>query len=442
MLALRRRALLGGVASGLISAAVGIATLYGYVDDIVQDRFDSTLRDRHSQIVVALNLVTDAPEQLGDLMFDPAYSTPFSGRYWQVTSDSGDIYTSDSMFDQVLQEPTDAKAGARLWDSSGPEGEGLRTVYQKITFEDGTRWGVSVSETLTQLSKERASMRQSVFLVFSLVGVIGMAGSVLLTSIVLLPLRKLRRDVAQRWDREEALAVDEYPEEVAPLVGDINELLKRNRDIVAGARRQAADLAHALKTPSAILRNELASLSETSADTNSAVEALDRIDAQLGRSLARMRASNSAELTHSRADLHSSVARFSRLFCNLAERAGKSFTAENTQDIRVRMDIQDIEEVIGNLLDNALKFSRSKIQLTTAQAHQSITIIVEDDGPGIPEEDQRLALRSGGRLDASKPGTGLGLAIAVDLLTAYGADLELERSERLGGLAAKVVIPT
>jgi signal transduction histidine kinase len=260
-------------------------------------------------------------------------------------------------------------------------------------------------------------------------------------STVLLPLRKLRRDVARRWDQDEALTPQEYPEEVAPLVSDINELLNRNRNIVSGARRQAADLAHALKTPSAILRNELVSLAAASADTRSAVEALDRIDAQLGRSLARMRASNSAELTHSRTDIHNSVERFARLFSNMAERAGKSCRAISAQGLWVRMDSQDIEEVMGNLLDNALKFSRSRIELTARQGKNGITILIEDDGPGIPEQDQRMALKSGGRLDTSKPGTGLGLAIAGDLLKAYGAKLELERSERLGGLAAKVMIP-
>ena len=442
MLSLRHRALLGSLASGLISVAVGVVTLNAYVDSRVQDRFDATLRDRHTQLVVALSAATDDPEGLRGLIFDPAYGVPYSGRYWQVTSSDGQVYTSASLFDQTLEEPTQPDEGSVVWETVGPEEEGVRGVYQRIAFEDGTEWGVSVVESLTELMNERADTRQSLLLVFSLVGVIGLAGSVLLISTVLWPLRKLRQDVARRWDEDEELKPADYPEEVAPLVNDINELLHRNRDIVMGARRQAADLAHALKTPSAILRNELEVLSNTGTGTAMAVEALDRIDAQLSRSLARMRSANSAELTHARTDLSNSVDRFARLFSTMAEREGKLLHCRNASDLWVRMDTQDIEEVIGNLLDNALKWSRHDVQITAAKVPDGIMILVEDDGPGIPEQSQREALRSGGRLDTSKPGTGLGLAIAVDLLKAYGADLALERSEAWGGLAVKVLIPS
>lgn len=441
MLSLRHRALLGSLASGLVSVAVGVLTLYSYVDSKVQDRFDATLLDRHTQLVVALSVAKDDPGQLRNLIFDPAYGTPYSGRYWQVTSSDGQVYTSASLFDKMFEEPLESGSETVLWDTVGPETEGIRGAYQRITYEDGTAWGVSVAESLTELLNERTDMRDSLLLVFSLVGVIGLAGSVLFMSVVLWPLNKLRRDVAKRWDDDEELTPQDYPEEVAPLVSDINELLHRNRDIVTGARRQAADLAHALKTPSAILRNELVTLSEAGTSTEMAVEALDRVDAQLGHSLARMRAANSAELTHSRTDLSNSVDRFARLFSTMAARDGKSLHCTNEPDLWVRMDAQDIEEVMGNLLDNALKWSTQCVHISASKARDGVMIVVEDDGPGIAEESQREALRSGGRLDTSKPGTGLGLSIAVDLLKAYGAELFLDRSKQHGGLAVTVLIP-
>ncbi len=441
MLSLRHRALVGSLASGLISVAVGVLTLNEYVDNRVQERFEATLRDRHTEVVVALSLATQDPEQLRDLIFDPAYSTPFSGRYWQVTGSSGQLYTSASLFDQTIEEPARMKPGTLVWDSLGPEAEGIRGVNERIVYEDGSEWSVSVAESLTELMRERNETRQSLLLVFSLVGVIGLAGSILMMSTILWPLRKLRQDVANRWHEDEELTPEDYPEEVSPLVRDINELMHRNRDIVAGARRQAADLAHALKTPSAILRNELEGLASKGFDTLMAVDALDRVDAQLGRSLARMRAANSAELTHYRTDLSNSVDRFARLFAAMAEREGKSLVCRNTPDLWVRMDTQDIEEVIGNLLDNALKWSRSTIQITSMTAPDGVMILIEDDGPGIPKQSQRDVLRAGGRLDSSMPGTGLGLAIAVDLLKAYGANLNIDRSEQLGGLAVTVTIP-
>jgi signal transduction histidine kinase len=224
-------------------------------------------------------------------------------------------------------------------------------------------------------------------------------------------------------------------------VADINTLLQRNRDIIQRSRRQAADLAHALKTPSAILRNELQALSEKSHDLDRALDALGRMDAQLGRSLARVRMANSGESTFARTDLTNSVNRLSRLFGAMAKRDGKHLTTVCEPDLEIRVDAQDIEEVMGNLLDNALKWGRHDIALTVRQGPEGITLTVEDDGPGIPERDRTEAVLSGGRLDTSKPGTGLGLAIAIDLLQVYDASLALAQSQSLGGLSVQVMLP-
>lgn len=361
--------------------------------------------------------------------------------YWQVTSSAGEIFTSASLFDETIAEPAGSPDSPVIWNTFGPENERIRGAFEKITYEDGTIWGVSVAESRLQLVAERRAAQQSLLPVFALVGLIGVAVSLLLMSAILGPLRKLRADVAHRWDQDEDLKPDDYPEEVSPLVRDLNQLLHRNRDIVSGSRRQAADLAHALNTPTSILRNELATLSASGAETAIAQEALDRIDAQLSRSLARMRAMNTAELTHSRTNLTTSVDRLKRLFSIMAERDGKRLEVECAPNLWVRMDTQDIEEVLGNLLDNALKWCRTTARLTAAAKDGRIKIRIEDDGPGIPEEARREALRSGGRLDTAVSGSGLGLAIASDLLKAYGAELSLKKSDRLGGLCVVGNIP-
>ena len=193
MLSLRHRALLGSLASGLVSIAVGVLTLNAYVDNRVQDRFDAMLYDRHTQLVVALSLTTQDPDRLRDLIFDPAYGAPFSGRYWQVTGSDGQIYTSPSLFDQTIEAPEGGGSALRIWDTHGRDVAGIRGVQQRITYQDGTEWDVTVAESLDELTAERADTRQSLLLVFSLVGVIGLAGSILLISTVLMPLRKLRK---------------------------------------------------------------------------------------------------------------------------------------------------------------------------------------------------------------------------------------------------------
>lgn len=441
MLSLRQRALLGGIASGALSVGVGTLAVFSFINARVSDRFDTALLDRHTQLVVGLSVTTNDPDALRNLMFDPAYGTPYSGRYWQVSNSEGEIFTSASLFDEVIAEPPGNPDVTTLWNTPGPESEALRGAFQKITYEDGTVWGVSVAESQAQLVAERRAAQQSLLPVFALVGLIGVVGSLLLTSIILTPLRKLRSDVAHRWDRDEDLRPGDYPEEVSPLVEDLNQLLRRNREIVSGSRRQAADLAHALKTPTAIMRNELLLLSEAGGSTETAVEALDRIDAQLGRSLARMRALNTADLTHSRTDLSHSIDRLARLFTTMAERDGKSLEIERDPGLWVRMDAQDIEEVLGNLLDNAVKWCKHKVRMTAMRTSNGIEVVIDDDGPGIPQDAHREALRSGGRLDTSVSGSGLGLAIAVDLLKAYDSRLDLGASNSLGGLECRIVIP-
>lgn len=442
MLSLRKRAWISGGVSALVSLAVGTLLLYTFLNQRVLDRFDRALAERHSQIVVALSSVADEPGRLGDLLFDPQYQTPFSGRYWQVTGADGIIHASPSLLDATLPQVPMVSAELTLAEAASPEVEEVRIAQQKITLEDGSSWTVAVAESLAQLNVERGEMRRSLVLAFALVAVIGLASVLVQTASIVRPLDRLRRDVAQRWERDEELNEADYPEEVAPLVADINGLLARNREIISRSRRQAADLAHSLKTPSAILRNELSVLAEGSHDMGKALEALDRVDAQLGRSLARLRAANSGEATQAKTDLSHSVDRFGRMFGKMAGREGKEITVACEPGLMIRMDQQDIEEVLGNLLDNALKWSRSKLALTAARRGNGIEVVIEDDGPGIPEGDRAEAMKSGARLDTSKPGTGLGLAIAGDLLQAYGATLVLEEGRALGGLAVRITLPS
>jgi signal transduction histidine kinase len=441
MLSLRKRAWISGGLSALVAVTIGTVLLYSFLDRKVLERFDRSLTERHTQIVVALSNVPDDPGRLGELIFDPEYQTPFSGRYWQVVGPDGEIYASASLFEATLPLPDGRSNRLTLEDALVPEVEEARIAHQVITLEDGSEWSVSVAESRAGLIAERIETRRSLFLAFALVAGLGLSSVLLQTAAIVRPLDKLRKDVAQRWERDEELTETDYPEEVAPLVGDINSLLQRNRDILGRSRRQAADLAHALKTPSAILRNELTALSENHHDIEKAIDALDRVDAQLGRSLARIRMSNSGDMAFARTDLSHSVDRFTRLFAAMAKREGKQLHAVCEPDLIIRVDAQDIEEVMGNLLDNALKWCRHSIALSARRLPQAIEVIIEDDGPGIPEEDRDEAVQSGGRLDTSKPGTGLGLAIAIDLLRAYDATLELEESQSLGGLAVRIQLP-
>ena len=229
---------------------------------------------------------------------------------------------------------------------------------------------------------------------------------------------------------------------MAPLVNDINELLERNRDIIKGSRKQAADLAHAIKTPAAIMRNELESLQAQGRDVGDALQALDRLDAQLQRSLARMRADGSDGAVGVVTEIDTALGRLQRAFTALARNADKSFSADIESGLRVRMDQSDLEEVVGNILDNAMKWADGAFTLRAESAEgPAVLVTIADDGPGIADEQLSQVLQSGRRLDQSVPGMGLGLAIASDLVDVYGGVVTLSRSKALGGLEVALRLP-
>ncbi|SPH24233.1 Virulence sensor histidine kinase PhoQ [Defluviimonas aquaemixtae] len=441
MWSLRQRAILGGLIWAGIAIAIGGVALFYFFDTLTQRRFDEALLDRYIQVVSALGNSGGEPELVESFLNDPAYQRPYSGRYWQITGADDTAVASRSLFDSLLPDHSDASAEVQFWTGTGPQSL-VRGAYGLVSLEDGADWVVNVAESLSALELERQRIRQSLLTTFALIGALGVAGTILQTSAILRPLNKLREDVAHRWDRDEFLEPRDYPEEVAPLVTDINTLLERNREIVERGRRQAADLAHALKTPSAILRNELNALAECNVDVNNARSALDRVDAQLQRSLARTRAANSGASAQRQTELRTSVERLARLFRSMHDRAAKTLRFEFAPDLRVPMDMQDIEEILGNILENAFHWAKATVQLTAGRTEQEVWIRIEDDGPGIPEVDRREALRSGGRLDTSAPGTGIGLAIVADLAQAYGGAIALDASDTLGGLSVLISIPS
>lgn len=440
MHSLRRRAILGGFIWAVISMLVCGFALLSVFDSIANRRFDDQLAERHLQVVSILGFSLADPGDLELYLTDPAYQMAYSGKYWQVEGPDRQVIASRSLFDDALAPADETVAAKGFWTGAGPRGP-IRGITETVTLDDGTEWRVSVASSLADLLAERRSVRRNVLIAFGFAGLFGVAGAFVLTSAVLRPLSRMREEVAHRWDRGEALDVGKYPTEVAPLVDDINALLSRNREIVDRGRRQAADLAHALKTPSAALRNELLVLSRQKAPTAAALDALDRIDAQIGRSLARIRAANASAFGQVRTDLAQSLSRLARLFRSMPLSEGKSLDVQAWEAVQIPMDRQDLEEMLGNLLENAFKWCRTSVEIAVARRGDHVEIRIGDDGDGISEQRRATALQAGARLDTQVAGTGLGLAISQDLAKAYGGGLDLGRSGHLGGLEVVVTLP-
>ena len=440
MTSLRRRAIWGGVLWAALSAGLGFFALLVYFERTSALRFDAALAALHGQATVALANAEGDAEAMALYLTDPAFQRPYSGLYWQAAEAGGTLLASRSLFDATLPAVPAATPTAAFWEGNGPDGP-VRGVAQQVRLEDGAVWDLRVARSLADLAAERRLTRQSLAAAFALVAGLSMLGAILLTRQALSPLGHLREDVLHRWDAGERLDPDAYPSEVAPLVADINTLLDRNRKVIDSARRQAADLAHALKTPVAVLRNEIERRATRKDALAEAREAVDRIDAQILRSLARTRAGNAAAAGY-RTDLAESAARLTRLFGRMPGAGARAMEVGIPQGLTVGMDREDLEEVLGNLLDNAVKWGRGKVRLTAGPLGSAVAVRVEDDGPGVPEDRRAEVLRPGARLDTSAPGTGLGLAIASDLVEAYGGSITLGASEALGGLSVTLVLPS
>ncbi|MBC7675362.1 MAG: sensor histidine kinase N-terminal domain-containing protein [Rhodoferax sp.] len=439
MRSLRSRAILWGLGLSALSILVGAVVLVTSVDDIALRRFDTDMAALHLQLTAAVtNGAVDA-DILATELSDPLYERPYSGRYWQVTTSDGTIITSRSLFDTVLAVPA-ASRELQYSDAVGPDGA-VRLAWRQITPDGEAPMVVAVANSMAQLYAEQWDIRQSLLSGFAIVGLLGLIIAIFQTSAILRPLSTLQKDINRRWDGNEGLDPADYPEEVSPLVSDINILLDRNRNLLERTRRHSADLAHALKTPSAILRNELSRFETAGQTIEIAEEALGRIDAQITRSLTRVRAANLGSPAQLGANLHQSLQRLDRAFTTLFANSEKILDLRVPPDLRVSMDVQDVEEVLGNLLENALKFCRNMVVVSAHQTADATVIRIEDDGPGISAADRIEALRPGGRLDTATRGTGLGLAIASDVMTAYGGTLSLGQSSSLGGLLVVCNMP-
>jgi signal transduction histidine kinase len=229
----------------------------------------------------------------------------------------------------------------------------------------------------------------------------------------------------------------EYPSEIRPLVEDLNAVLNQNRELLVRARAQAGNLAHALKTPLAVIRNCLVPL-ESRPEAGAVASEVERMHQAIERHLVRAR-TGAAPVRGRYVRAGDALEDVIRAIQHIH---GERVTIEISADplARFRGDAADLQEIFGNLLDNAAKWARSRVRVEVTADPEHLRISVEDDGPGIPPDRRVEAVQRGVRLDTSRPGSGLGLQIVDELSQVYGGRLELATAA-LGGLQATVVLP-
>lgn len=270
-------------------------------------------------------------------------------------------------------------------------------------------------------------------------GVLMIAGLLYLRSGVS-RIEQLRARLADvREGRSERL-VGTYPSEVQPLVNDLNALLSEREEAVRRAIAKAGDLAHGLKTPLAVIAQEAARAEETSDAGNLISQQVERMRRQIDYHLAYSRASAAGSAASSHCSVAESVEGIVRVLRRLHAERGIVIDTNIAPDHAVRVRREDLDEMLGNLLDNACRFARARVAVSSARVGDQIGIAVDDDGPGLPLSMREDVLGRGVRADESAPGAGFGLAIVRDLAGVYRGSITLEESAS-AGLRARLHLP-
>lgn len=260
---------------------------------------------------------------------------------------------------------------------------------------------------------------------------------------VLAPFRQLQSRLAAVRDGREQSLTGEYPAEVAPLVADLNALLDHRAQLVQRAISKAGDLAHGLKTPLAVLGQEAERLGSAGHQEAAAVigQQVERMRRQIDYHLAHARAAASGSTLGAVSAVRESAEGLARTLRRLHVEKGVVIDLDASASHGVRVQREDLDEMLGNLLDNACKWARSRVTFTSVEAGGTVTVVIDDDGPGLAPELREKVLQRGVRADEAAPGSGLGLAIVRDLAELHGGTITLEDSPR-GGLRARLTLPS
>ncbi|HYC64963.1 MAG TPA: ATP-binding protein [Reyranellaceae bacterium] len=433
----------------IVVAAVWISLLLligGYALDRVLSR--GIVQNFDQQLEYVLNAMIGASEigPDGEVRFtrppaDQRFLEPYSGAYFQISGDGQETFPSRSLWDRRLradQQHNDVELHKR--DSFEFQGEPLRILERDVILPGSkVRWRFQVAQSREAIDGQIRELRSTLVRSFAALGLGLLVLAALQAIYGLWPLRRVRREVAAIRGGIKVRIAEDFPREVEPLVDEINELLAHSEAQAEEARRHAGNLAHALKTPLTVITN--AATAHTPDLNDTVIREASVMRRQVDHHLARARAIGRRASAQARATVWDSVQAVERAVSTLYPNVTIDIVGDKAAQVRVER--QDLDEMLGNLVENAAKYGHGRVFVTVdAPAGGKVAIQIEDDGPGIAQSQRDELFTRGKRLDTTgKPGTGLGLAIVRDVAEIYGGRIALEDSEDLGGLLARLTLP-
>ena len=425
----------------LLGLAVGGAVLSNAFRQAAQTDFDAALQADMDGLIAAAEPDPNGGVMLADRFLNPRFVRVYSGLYYQIRSGAGPGQISRSLFDRGIQPYDTVTRGALTWGTAkGPENQILRVVSRRVDLTpDNARdadFTFFVAGDMAQVERQTREFNTILFWSFLLLG-FGLIGAILVqVRIGLQPLRHVSRALAKIRDGEARRLEGDFPSEIAPLAGELNSLIQHSEEVVARARTHVSNLAHFLKTPLSVLAAEADAEPGPLADTvKKQVFSMRR---QVDHYLARARAAGSLDVLGNRTPVSAVIDDLARVLGRIHPRVVTD--AECDEAIFFRGERQDLEEMLGNLIDNACKWAKQRVRVRCHKADGRLTLAVEDDGPGLSAEQRRQVGGRGERLDESVPGSGLGLAIVGDISRLYGGFFALEASP-MGGVLARLELP-
>jgi signal transduction histidine kinase len=439
--------------TGIILLITGfvLSSLYR---DAVERSFDRRLNVFLRTLVAEVAAPDDSSERTPQSLGEPQFDLPLSGWYWQLTRLNAarpEVRSSRSLWDSGLPHLADmgvaaTEDGTRRAYVPGPEDQRLRLIERTVDLGEDGRYLVAVAGDSQEIDDETHSFDRAIAVTFAILAAVLLLTTMFQVRFGLAPLKRISESLAAiRAGTAERLA-GRFPVEIEPLARETNALIDANREIVERARTHVGNLAHALKTPLSVMMNEAAAR----ADDPLAAKVGEQIGImrdQVTRHLERARIAARATVVGSVTEVGPVVTALTRTMEKIYHPRGIAIDLDAPEGVRFHGERQDIEEMLGNLVDNACKWAQARVSIeVTQERHQGdplkpiVRVVVDDDGPGLSPADREQVARRGQRLDETKPGSGLGLSIVLELASLYGGNLTLATAP-IGGLRAELVLP-
>ena len=450
---LRVRWLVATLAAMAVALVLAGLFLHSLFQDQVMRQHESALTLQLDQLTARLEFDASGQASIDPAtLSDPRWGKPYSGLYWQLDEvgaapESQGAQRSRSLWDDRLHPEPDSPADGQIHvhQGTGPRGVPLLLVERTVFSAEAParHWRLVVAGDLTEVGDASARFARVLTLSLLALGVLLALAALAQVAVGLAPLRALQRALTDLREGRSQRLQGAFPAEVQPLIDDFNGVLDRNAEVVERARTQAGNLAHALKTPLAVL--DQAAAPSVTADP-AALAALVHEQVGLARRhidwhLKRARVAAAQRLPGLRTPLAPVVDGLLRVLARVHDARHLDLGADDMPaDWAFAGEEQDLQEMLGNLMDNACLWARTRVHVAAQREGDRLVITVEDDGPGIAPEQRQAVLARGVRLDEATPGSGLGLAIVADLAALYEGSLSLDDAPS-GGLRARISLP-